>query len=57
MDSATVTKLSVSLCVFRAASTLISNNYDFVVTDSMNFDHDTGDYLKSPYEFDKTMYA
>jgi hypothetical protein len=20
----------------------------------MNFDHDTGDYLKSPYEFDKT---
>ncbi|MBC5841440.1 glycosyltransferase family 2 protein [Flavobacterium sp. F-380] len=35
-------------------STLISNNYDFVVTDSINFDHDTGDFLKSPYDFDKT---
>jgi hypothetical protein len=32
---------------------LISNNYDFVVTDSMNFDHDTEIILKSPYEFDK----
>jgi glycosyltransferase involved in cell wall biosynthesis len=37
-----------------AFTTLMENNLDFVVTDSMNFNHDTGYLLGKPYEFDKT---
>ena len=33
--------------------TLIENNLDFVVTDTLNFNHDTGDFHGKPYDFDK----
>ncbi len=36
-----------------AYETLIENNLDFVVSESLNFDHDTKEFLGKPYEFDK----
>ncbi|WP_370479364.1 glycosyltransferase family 2 protein [Tamlana flava] len=32
---------------------LIENNLDFVVTDTVNFSHETGELLGKPYEFDR----
>jgi len=36
-----------------AITTLIKNDLDFVVTDTMNFSHDSGDFIGKPYDFDK----
>lgn len=36
-----------------AYQTLIENNLDFVVTDTVNFDHITGDMIDKPYNFDR----
>lgn len=33
--------------------TLKENNLDFVVSDTINFNHDSGDFLEKPYNFDK----
>jgi glycosyltransferase involved in cell wall biosynthesis len=37
-----------------AYQTLIEKNLDFVVTDTVNFDHDTHVLLDKPYSFDRT---
>lgn len=37
-----------------AYQTLIEKNLDFVVTDTVNFDHDTHALLDKPYSFDRT---
>ena len=37
-----------------AYETLIEKNLDFVVTDTMNFDHDSHVLLDKPYSFDRT---
>ena len=36
-----------------AYTTLKENNLDFVITDTINFNHDSGDFLGKPYSFDK----
>lgn len=36
-----------------AYKTLIDNNLDFVVTDTLNFDHDTNEFLGKTYNFDR----
>ena len=36
-----------------AYNTLVDNNLDFVVTDALNFDHDTNDFLGKIYNFDR----
>lgn len=36
-----------------ACQTLVENQLDFVVTDTLNFDHDTNEFLGKPYDFDK----
>jgi glycosyltransferase involved in cell wall biosynthesis len=33
--------------------TIVKNNLDFVVTDTLNFNHETGKLLDKPYKFDK----
>ncbi|MFV8464651.1 glycosyltransferase family 2 protein [Flavobacterium sp. LB1P62] len=38
-----------------AYHTLIEKNLDFVVTDTVNFDHDTHELLDKPYSFDRTQ--
>jgi glycosyltransferase involved in cell wall biosynthesis len=40
-----------------AYETLIENNLDFVVTESLNFDHETKEFMGKPYEFDKTSFS
>lgn len=37
-----------------AYHTIIENNLDFVVTDTINFDHDSNVLLDKPYSFDRT---
>jgi glycosyltransferase involved in cell wall biosynthesis len=39
----------------KAYQTLIEKNLDFVVTDTVNFDHDTHVLLDKPYSFDRTQ--
>lgn len=34
--------------------TLVDNQLDFVITDTLNFDHDKEDFIGKPYEFDKS---
>jgi glycosyltransferase involved in cell wall biosynthesis len=36
-----------------AFHTLVDNNLDFVVTDTLNFDHDTNEFLGKTYDFDR----
>lgn len=36
-----------------AFSVLNDNNIDFVITDTLNFDNKTGEFVNKPYEFDK----
>jgi len=36
-----------------AYNTLVDNALDFVVTDTLNFDHETGEMLGKPYDFDR----
>jgi glycosyltransferase involved in cell wall biosynthesis len=38
----------------RALTVLIENNIDFVVTDTLNFNHETGELRRKPYDFDKS---
>lgn len=40
-----------------AYETLIEDNLDFVVSESLNFDHNTKEFKGKPYEFDKTSYS
>jgi glycosyltransferase involved in cell wall biosynthesis len=37
-----------------AYATLVENKLDFVITDTLNFDHETREFLGKPYEFDKS---
>jgi glycosyltransferase involved in cell wall biosynthesis len=37
-----------------AYHTLVGHNLDFVVTDTLNFDNDTNEFLGMPYNFDKS---
>lgn len=36
-----------------AMNTLVNNNLDFVVTDTLNFEHESGKLLDKPYNFDR----
>jgi len=36
-----------------AYNTLIHNDFDFVVTDTLNFNHDTHELIDKPYDFDR----
>lgn len=36
-----------------AYNTLVDNQLDFVITDTLNFNHDTNEFMNRPYDFDK----